>query len=198
MTGVGIQLAYVAEQIEETPEPVQKALQLARKMVNYCCKEANSTVHNLRSELLEEHGLVGAIRELLPPLAAAGNVRLVVEMEGTPPHLDAVVESHLLHLAQESVANAVQHAAAHEIRVQLDFTPDCTRLTIADDGRGFDSNAHPLTGHFGLIGMQERVKKMRGSLAIESSAGNGTVIRVTVQTVPGPETQKPSPTHDKN
>lgn len=198
MTGVGLQIAHAEEQIAGNPNQAQAALRLARKMVRYCCDEANRTVRDLRSVLLEERGLAGAIQEALTPLMAAGTARLVFEVQGTPTRLDAVVETNLLHLAQEAVANAVQHAAAVEIKVAISYTPDFVTITIKDDGCGFDSSNQPLEGHFGLMGMQERANKMKGTFFLESISGKGTAVRVTVLNVAPLEPEKSPKNHEED
>ena len=180
MTGVGLQISCAEEQIASHPNEARAALRLARKMVRYCCDEADRTVRDLRGVLLEERGLGGALQEVLPSLVANSSAKLVFEVQGTPSNLDAVVENHLLNIAQESVANAVQHAAATRIKVMIDYAPNTLTLTIADDGRGFEASVHQGPGHFGLIGMRERANKMKAALAVESVPGKGTSIRVTL------------------
>ena len=180
MTGVGLQISCAEEQIASHPNEARAALRLARKMVRYCCDEADRTVRDLRGVLLEERGLGGALQEVLPALAANSSAKLVFEVQGAPSNLDAVVENHLLNIAQESVANAVQHAAATRIKVMIDYAPNVLTLTISDNGQGFEAGVHPEVGHFGLMGMRERANKMKATLAVESVPGKGTSICVTL------------------
>jgi signal transduction histidine kinase len=84
----------------------------------------------------------------------------------------------LLRIAHEAAANAARHAAAREIKVRLAYKPEVVELQVSDDGRGFDSSAPALRGHFGILGMQERANKLNATLTIESTAGFGTTIRV--------------------
>ena len=74
--------------------------------------------------------------------------------------------------------NAVKHAQAQRIFVNLVFGGQRVQLSVRDDGRGFDSQADGsgATGHFGLIGMRERAEQIGGTLSIQSTEGSGTEV----------------------
>jgi len=88
----------------------------------------------------------------------------------------------LLRLSLEAVTNALKHAHAKRIAIELAFEPEQVRVCVRDDGKGFDlQNAPPMSsGHFGLFGMRERAEKMKGQLNIQSAPGAGTTISLTV------------------
>ena len=90
------------------------------------------------------------------------------------------VETNLLRIGQEAVNNAVKHAQAKRIDVGLNFDTRNVRLSIRDDGRGFNPNDQIADGHFGLIGMRERAEQIGGILTIESAYEHGTQILVTI------------------
>ena len=93
---------------------------------------------------------------------------------------------HLLRIAQEATTNAVRHASATQITLELDFGPDSVALSIADDGTGFSPDeALNLSGHFGLRGIRGRAKKLGGEFTIQSAPDAGTTIRVEVPLTPG-------------
>jgi signal transduction histidine kinase len=80
----------------------------------------------------------------------------------------------IYRLVQEALNNAATHSAARNARVSVVQTPDKLRVEITDDGRGFD----PLRVRgMGLLGMEERVKRLGGMLSIESRAGQGTSVK---------------------
>ena len=93
---------------------------------------------------------------------------------------------HLLRIAQEASTNAVRHAKATQITLELDYGPDSVVLTIADDGTGFSpDDTLNLSGHFGLRGIRARATKLGGQFTIQSAPDAGTTIRVEVPFTPG-------------
>jgi signal transduction histidine kinase len=89
------------------------------------------------------------------------------------------VEASLYRIAQEALTNVVRHARALHVTVQLETMLDNVRLIVQDDGRGFDPARIP-QGRLGLIGLNERVKLLGGSLKVQSSPGAGTRIQVAI------------------
>jgi signal transduction histidine kinase len=106
-------------------------------------------------------------------------VRLAVEGAAAP--LPRHVSRELLRIAQEALSNAVHHASARHIDVRLCYDEGSVKLSVSDDGRGFDASASPgaAAGHFGLVGMRERAASI-GAFAVESQPGKGTKVEVTV------------------
>jgi signal transduction histidine kinase len=180
LTGIAIQLDNVDGRFEPSPGKAREALQLARQMLRYCREEVRTSISDLRCVLLEHGGLESALREALPPLVTASNTAFTFNVSGTPFRIDSAVENHLLRMAREAVTNAVRHSSATHIDVELAFTPQSVRLSVNDDGQGFDATLRPPRGHFGLQGMHERAKKIGAALQIESTPGSGTAVRVTV------------------
>jgi signal transduction histidine kinase len=83
-------------------------------------------------------------------------------------------EQALYRVAQEALANAARHSRASAVTVRLAYAPECVRLTVADNGVGFDPSA-PATG-FGLESMRQRLAAVNGRLAVESSPDGTSVV----------------------
>jgi signal transduction histidine kinase len=90
------------------------------------------------------------------------------------------VETNLLRIGQEAINNAVKHAGANRIDVGLNFDVRNVRLSVRDNGRGFDPAGQVADGHFGLIGMRERAEQIGGQLSINSGLDRGTEIAIDV------------------
>ena len=180
MTGISFQLDNVEANFTEVPEKAHSALVLARQMLRHCREETRNTIRDLRDSLIDHFDLSETMRNRLQLLTAEGAAQLVFEMKGNPMPMDAVTKTHFLRMAQEAATNAVRHAAASEIRVELLYQPGTVTLTIRDNGRGFDVSAGPPRGHFGLAGMQERAGKINAALQIESVLGKGTTVQVVL------------------
>jgi signal transduction histidine kinase len=103
-----------------------------------------------------------------------------VQVSGTYRELSRTMEDNLLRIGQEAITNAIKHAQAKQLRIELSYVTDRVKLSVQDDGRGFDSTAQTPNGHFGLVGMRERVTQMGGTLTVKSSPNVGTEILVEV------------------
>jgi signal transduction histidine kinase len=173
---------YMRQTPELVPEKVGSSIQIAQKMLHHCRTEARSSIRDLRSIELELRGLPGALQELLPGVIDGCGTDFQMQVTGDPRPLNGIVETHLLRIAQEGVANAAHHAAAGTITVALDYASESVTLSIRDDGRGFDPDEPAPRGHFGLRGLRERANKIQAKLDITSAPGKGTRIRVVLPT----------------
>ena len=160
---------------------VRARLAVARNMVSFTRHEVQHAVWDMESPLLEDTELGDALRKLTG-LIGSGGATIDIVVAGTPVSLGSATKHHLLRIAQEAVTNAVRHASASRISVELRYDPEMISLTVVDNGVGFPA-ADVVTrsiGHFGLRGLRGRVGKVGGELSIESAAGKGTTISVKV------------------
>ncbi|RPJ00199.1 MAG: GAF domain-containing sensor histidine kinase [Chloroflexi bacterium] len=162
-------------QADRVRQIVQHALALTRKNL----EEARRSVLDLRAAPLEGRRLPEALAVLAEEWAARGTLKLNQTFTGEFHPLPVRLEVGLFRIAQEALANVVQHAQARQIGVGLMITPEQVTLTIEDDGQGFDPSRIP-AGHYGLIGIRERVKLLGGQLDVCSSPGEGTQLMVIV------------------
>ncbi|MGB8168594.1 MAG: sensor histidine kinase [Chthoniobacteraceae bacterium] len=181
LAGVAIQLDAAAARLPDAPGAANDALTLGAAMLRHSRTEARRSVWDLRSQLLEQHGLPQTLRDLAASMSTDA-CRIGVEIEGAEGRLDPQVEFHLLRIAQEALANALKHSRATRITLTLRFGPEATQLTVADEGIGFDPavNGANCGAHFGLLGMRERTAKVRGTLQVESTPGSGTRVHISV------------------
>ncbi len=184
LVGVTMLLDDTAKRIHGTQMPASQPLDLARRLLRRAREESRSTIRELRSVTLEKRGLPAALEELLRPMATSGGAMFQVSICGTPTRLSGTLETHLLRVAQEAVANAAHHAKAQQIKLHLEYLNDNLKLTIQDNGCGFDPNTtNALTGHFGLSGMSERAAKIGGQLHVHSQLGTGTTVELSAPRV---------------
>lgn len=153
---------------------VRRALELARANLD----EARRSVLDLRAAPLEGRTLAEAL-EALAREASSSGVDVRVECLGAARPLPARFEVGLYRIAQEAIANAVRHAGAARVDVELAIAPSEVRLAVRDDGRGFEP-AEASAGRFGLIGMSERARLLGGALRIDSALGDGARLDVTL------------------
>jgi signal transduction histidine kinase len=161
-------------------EQAREHLDRARILVRSSLAEARRTVWALRSETLEQNDLAGALAQVARQLS--GDHEVKVSVAGRRRRLPAEVENNLLRIGQEALANAARHARADEISVDLRFGEGVVRLSVQDDGCGFDVEhaAQAASGHFGLAGIRERVHNLGGELSLLSRPGRGSELVVEV------------------
>ncbi len=159
---------------------LRSRLNVVRNMISYARQEVQHAVWDMHSSLLEGNDLGASLREITT-FAASNEVVPTVSVSGDPIPLPRSMTHHLLRVAQEATTNAVRHAMAEHISIELDYQSDAVSLTITDDGIGFDpDDAFNKQGHFGLRGLRGRVKKLQGELTLRSALGEGTSIHVAV------------------
>ena len=182
MLGISVQLEVVARTLPPEAEVARTHLDRVRLLVRHGIAEARRYVWDLRSQALENKDLSAALSETARRLTAETMVEIQVQVSGTFRPLPRLIEDNLLRIGQEAINNAVRHAEARHISVNLIFDSRRVRLSVRDDGRGFDTQAtgNGVSGHFGLIGMRERAAQIGGTLSIHSGNGSGAEIVVDV------------------
>src|SRR5881628_17028 len=178
-TGVIVQLEAVEEAMSrnqgmKASGHLDRAGELARESL----REARRSVQALRPQALEEKQLSEALKDLIEKMIHGTTVHAKFTLQGKRRKLPPEWETNLLRIGQEVLTNVIRHAHASAFDVQLIFDSREIRLTLRDDGCGFD----PQRRHegFGLQGMRERAEGMGGHLSIESANGKGTMISIVL------------------
>lgn len=175
MFGVALQLDAASRHLPSSASPARMHIHRIRRQIEEHIAEARHSILNLRAPVLDRHDLIGALRECGDRLTA-GKVPLVVTVNGTPRPCASRVETHVLRIGHEAIANAVRHANAHRVQMDIRFDDASLYLRVADDGRGFDP-AQPSDGmHYGLLSMRERAADAGGRCTIESTPGGGVEV----------------------
>jgi PAS domain S-box-containing protein len=179
-TGILAQVGAANQVLTDDVEATRAHLDLIKELARTGLTEARRSVVALRPQLLEEGSLQSALHRLIAQTrAAAMDTTLHYEIEGAVYALPTEVENNLLRIGQESLTNAIRHANADEIRVQLVYG-DQVCLRVKDNGQGFGVGSMPSSEGFGLLGMSERAERIGAQLTIRSQPGQGTEIIVTV------------------
>ncbi len=177
---ISMHLEMVKEKLGHEPEKVAKHLDIAHQMARQSLGEARNSIWNMRSQILEHADLAEALQGILRQLTDGTEIQRQFTVTGQTRRLAPVIENNLLRVGQEAISNAVKHARAKNISVALAFSAAEAGLTVHDDGEGFDPAQPPAGTHFGMIGQRERTAQMGGKLAVDSSPGHGTVVRVHI------------------
>ncbi|HWC19713.1 MAG TPA: response regulator, partial [Terriglobales bacterium] len=178
--GVCMQLGIAAEETENNGKVALSQIGRAMELAKFGLSEARRSALSLRSQIIEESGLVEALRMLVERSNVPGRLlctfRSNLENDASLP---VGIRQDLLRIAQEAISNAMRHAepTAIEVALRLDRTDLIFKVT--DNGRGM-SNTEAVRDGFGFANMRARVKSLNGSLNIRSTCGRGTSILVTV------------------
>jgi signal transduction histidine kinase len=147
---------------------------------------AEQTLLDLRALLVEmrppqvaQRGLAESLRTFFRQWQALNGVPVEADLLLSGKHLPNVVEDAVYHIAQEALSNVARHAHARTVEVSLVEGQHQLILSVTDDGRGFEADvAH--CGGFGLVSMRERAHALGGLLSVDSHAGRGTTVQVTL------------------
>lgn len=166
-----MQLQAAQRQAGKLAPAVTKSLETAIDLARTHIVEARRSMSELRPRVLDGRDLASALRQLTDAAGRTTDVPIDLAVDGQLATLPTSVEDEIVRIAQEAVANAMRHARAKRITVRATPAPDGgLRLSVADDGRGFDPNR---TSGFGMISMQERAERIGASLTIVTAPRHG-------------------------
>ena len=151
------------------------------KLVEETIESIRDVMAELRPAVLDDYGLVAALRWYAEQFSKRTGVTTTVIEQGQGPSLPVAVEEALFRIVQEALANVHRHAAATRVRVTVGGADDRYEITVEDDGRGI-AGQPPAAGeaaHYGIDIMRERAHRLGGELALTSLAGRGTRVRLT-------------------
>ncbi len=162
--------------LDQRKELALSHLQDAETLAYQAQQELTTLIRELRPLALQDNkGLAVALQEYATTWSRQQDITIDVQVPATLRTLPAALEEALLRVTQEALSNIVRHSQASYVQLKLADTEQQIELTIADNGRGFDSTGSNESG-VGLHSMQERMEELGGTLLIESQPGRGTRI----------------------
>jgi two-component system, NarL family, sensor histidine kinase UhpB len=164
-------------------EPHRQVLAL-RTLAEQTLDEIRNLALSLRPTVLDDLGLPSAVRWYAKSTAEKAGFRLSLELLGLEERLPSRVETAVFRIVQEALANVAKHAQAQEVLIRLERSDHQISLLIRDDGQGFNvgkvlSSRNRGAG-LGIFGIEERVTILGGKWELQSEAGRGTELRVTI------------------
>jgi len=159
-------------------------LDVAHRMVKHAAEELRGSVWALRTTPAAG-SFIDTLEDIVENLEQGRAEHIRLEIKGQPFPLPQFLSGNLLLVAQEAIHNALVHADAGQIGVAVTFDAGRSEveLVVTDDGQGFvpGQQTGPAKGHFGLVGMEERIARIGGTFTLESAPGQGTSIRARVR-----------------
>lgn len=156
-------------------EEMESSLRSVNELLETATDELHGVIFELRPPDLDDIGLVAAIDAYVHTIQRTG-LSCRLEVNGEPPNLTPEVRLSLYRIVQEALHNVVRHAGADEAVVRLETTDELVRLTVRDNGAGFDPGQAVQPTSLGLLSMRERAESIGATLTIVSKPGGGTAI----------------------
>lgn len=184
LAGIACQVSAGNMAIFTQPETAKTRIDTAERMLESCRTELKNCLFDLRSNVLEEPAFDSAVRMLLEQFSdqAEISVRFAVRRNLFP---DTVAHA-ILAIIRELAGNGIRHGQATAVKVAGCVDKGRLLFSVTDNGSGFDPKHRPglADGHFGLDGIRDRLKRLKGTLSLESVPGKGTKAVVTLPIKP--------------
>ncbi len=152
----------------------------ALPLVDLALSRLREVCNDLRPTELSDFGLGAALASLCAAATRASGITVSITEEGEPRTLGGPLQVGLFRVSQQALTNALKHAGAETVRMDLQWRADAVVLCVTDEGIGFDVAARRLPTQQGLRGMRERVELLGGELAVLSAPGSGTRVQASV------------------
>jgi signal transduction histidine kinase len=182
LTGIALQLDTTGKLFQKDSDGAVRHLKLARSLIGQSQEEVRRSVWDLRCRALEVFDLPGALLGSARQITDGMLVEVELETAGTVRPMPEVVEQNLLRIGQEALTNIIKHSGATSAMIKLEFRATDVVLSVEDNGCGFEAHdpTRPRNGHFGLLGIGERAKRLGGKLSITTCPGKGTTVSVEI------------------
>jgi signal transduction histidine kinase len=169
-------------QMDVHNDPTSRSLGELESLTEQAVDNLRRLTRDLRPIYLEDLGLVTALQMLSVEAEKMSGIPVHFQIKGTEKRLPPAIELALYRIAQEALNNVAQHSQAANANLTINFSLQGLTLEVSDDGKGFQTPKSPADlapeGHYGLLGIHERVELIGATLSIQSSSQQGTLISV--------------------
>jgi signal transduction histidine kinase len=174
LTALSVQLEVARKLLSRDPKKSELALGEAEQMAKRCLRDVRNSVVLMRHD--EEFDFLESLSTLINGIESSGSISIEKNVE--IPELPTPTAYQIFRIIQESCTNCLRHSEANRIEVGIAPVEQELRITVRDNGKGFDADAK--FDSFGLTGIRERVNDLNGRLAIDSGNGSGTTVTVVI------------------
>ncbi len=170
-----VELGNVAAEVPAEQQALAERLHSARTLGESSVNAVRNMSLLLRPSMLDDFGLVPALHWQAREMSRRTGMNVTVDAEDLPDTLPDEHKTCIYRLVQEALNNAAKHSSATSVKIRVEEQPERLRVKIEDNGKGFDTST---TRGMGLVGMEERVRHLKGILRVDSIVGQGTTITV--------------------
>jgi PAS domain S-box-containing protein len=183
MALLAIELEQLGPEIEK-PRALRRRVEKLQEQVHEISTDIHRLSYRLHPSKLDHLGLAPAVQSLCKELSVADKLKIDFYQDGFPADLPKDLTLCVFRIAQEALRNCVKHSGAQLAQVRLQKTREAIRLSVSDDGCGFDVESNLMRQGLGFTSMRERLRLVNGSIEIRSQVQQGTVIDVMVPLTP--------------
>ena len=187
LTAIGLNLAALEkETVGHLSDTAKERLAESRELLDQILEQVRELSRTLRPSLLDDLGLVPALRWYVKRYAARADINVMFQTSNLEERVPPCVETAVFRIIQEALTNVTKHACATSVQVVLERQGTVLKVSVSDNGRGFERPQHESGGEgfsahgIGLLGMQERVSLLKGEFGCQSAPGQGTTLIMTI------------------
>jgi len=179
-----ISLELAEKSLSSGASGVLERVESSKDLIQYCLSQIKLLVSDLRPSMLDDLGLVPALRWYVQSHMPGDELTVETDFEAAAQRLPAAVETALYRIAQETLGNVVKHSLATRVTVSLEAKPGYACLAVIDNGIGFvpDEVMFDADGRYGLglLSIKERAELLDGTVTIDSAPGKGTRVHIVI------------------
>jgi PAS domain S-box-containing protein len=175
---LAIDIGKIEQHYQDIEDPFLETLRSVRESLVNISGDIHAISRQLHPSIIEDLGLVDAIRSECNNFTRREGIAVNYYTESVPSGIPADVAICIYRIVQEGFRNIAKHSGTTQLQMSLTGKDDSIRLTIKDEGAGFDPEEAEKKLGIGLVSMQERVRLIQGDISIASQPGKGTVINV--------------------
>jgi signal transduction histidine kinase len=183
LVGINVHLAMLDQERSASPETFRKQISNTRLIVEKAVSIVHDFARELRPTMLDDLGLIPALQMYMKQFIADTGIRVSLKASAKSDQSTVMVRTVLYRIVQEALTNVARHAKASHVDVSIESVDGVIRMTIKDNGRGFQVSGEAGStkrNRLGLIGMRERAEMIGGSFQVDSTPGGSTTVRVEI------------------
>ena len=178
-----------------TNEKEENLIRGTNSAIGKVISDLQNISHTLNGDYIKRLGLLNVLRKESDYINLSKNIKCSLTITGQPIAIDPEKEVLIYRIVQELIHNAVKHAMAKMLTIEISYQPDVFSLTVADNGKGFDTEKIFSSQGIGFENMYHRTALLNGKLDVRSAVNAGCTTTLTIDTTPYDE---PEPDKDKN
>jgi signal transduction histidine kinase len=180
LTGLKMDVMWLSKQLDNEHKPLLARIETMRQLIDSTVQVVRRISTGMRPEILDDMGLVAAIRWQSKEFQKRLGIRCRVELPGDQIHLGSELSTAVFRIFQEMLTNLARHAKAGSVTVKLNISKERLTLKVADDGVGMGESAPQARASLGLLGMRERAQLFGGEVTFQATPGRGTTVLLSI------------------